>query len=56
MATSSDNSAANGGLLVILGIVVALGAVYFFTQYNGRPSTDINISADIPNPVPSNNQ
>ena len=33
---SSDNSAASGGILVVLGIVVALGGIFFYTQYSGH--------------------
>jgi len=42
---ASDNSAASGGLLVILGIVVALGAVYFYTQYghSSGPTVTVNL-------------
>jgi hypothetical protein len=50
----SDNTA-SGGLLVVLGIIVALGAVYFFTQTStGGSKSDITVRADIPNP--GNNQ
>jgi len=45
---ASDDSAASGGLLVVLGIVVALGAVYFFyTQYSGHPSGP-NVTVNVP--------
>ena len=52
---ASDN-AASGGMLVILGIVVALIAVYFFSQHSGGfgNKADISIHADVPNPVKSN--
>lgn len=52
MATDTD-SAASGGLLVILGIVVAGIAGYFFFLHNGgvgRNTTDINIRAEVPAP------
>ena len=43
---ASDDSAASGGLLVVLGIVVALGGIYFYTQYAGHssgPSVTVNV-------------
>lgn len=45
---ADSENAASGGLLVILGIIVALGAVYFFTQYKGDNSSDITIKAELP--------
>lgn len=54
MATSdSDNNAISGGLLVVLGIVVALGAIYFFannTGHIGSRAPNITINADTPKP------
>ena len=49
MATNTD-SAASGGLLVVLGIIVALGAVYFFAHggTSGPKGPDISIHADVP--------
>lgn len=41
---SDGNSATSGGLLVILGIVVALGAVYIYSQYgHSGPSITVNV-------------
>ncbi len=52
---AEGDTAASGGLLVVLGIIVALIAVYFFTQYD-QPSTDITIRAELPaNPAGNNN-
>lgn len=48
---AEGDNAASGGLLVVLGILVALGGVYFFTQYyDGGNKTDINIRAELPSP------
>jgi hypothetical protein len=46
---NSSENAVSGGLLVVLGIIVALGAAYIFTQYNGRSSSDVTIRAELPN-------
>jgi hypothetical protein len=51
MATNEE-SAVSGGLLVVLGIVVALGAAALFYRYGGDHSgPEINIHADIPSPT-----
>lgn len=43
MATDADSSALSGGLLVVLGIVVALGLLLFFFQYKGKTGPDVSI-------------
>jgi|GEM_PF-7082348 len=48
MASGGDSNAVSGGLLVVLGIVVALGAVYAFSQGGGTDKADITIRAEIP--------
>lgn len=40
----SNDSAASGGILVILGIAVALGAVFFYTQYAGHSEPNVTVS------------
>lgn len=42
---ASDSNAMSGGLLVVLGIAVALGAVYFYAQHssNSGPSVTVNL-------------
>jgi hypothetical protein len=50
MADNSGNSALSGGLLVILGIVVALGAVFLYMHYHGgagKPDISINLPAAV---------
>jgi len=49
---AQGDNAASGGLLVILGIIVALVAVYAFAHFNGSggKTADISIHADIPTP------
>jgi hypothetical protein len=52
MATDSSDNAVSGGLLVVLGIIVALAAIFFLVNYSGfKGGTDINIKADIPSSV-----
>ena len=47
---NSSENAVSGGLLVVLGIIVALGAAYLFTQYTGGgDSSDVTIRAELPN-------
>lgn len=41
---ASDSSAMSGGLLVVLGIAVALGAVYFYTQYSSHPGPTVTVN------------
>ena len=41
---SDDSSAASGGLLVVLGIIVALGGVFFYTQYSGNSQPDVTVN------------
>jgi len=41
---ASDNSALSGGLLVVLGIVVALGGVYFYTNYIAHPAQTLTLT------------
>ena len=55
MATTTDNdSAVSGGLLVILGIIVALGIGYAFYHYRGVSSApDMNINVSGPAATPS---
>jgi hypothetical protein len=50
MATTTNNndSAFSGGLLVVLGILVAIGLAVFFYNHMGTRSTDINIRANTP--------
>ncbi len=43
----SDDSTASGGILVILGIVVALGGVYFYTHYSKGPAAP-SITVNLP--------
>jgi hypothetical protein len=46
---AQDDSSVSGGLLVVLGIIVALGAIVAYTHYSGRgPSSDVTIHADLP--------
>jgi hypothetical protein len=50
MATTTESDTAfSGGILVILGIIVALGLAYFFFNYMGtNRSTDVNIRTEAP--------
>ncbi len=43
----SDDSAASGGILVIFGILVALGGVYFYMQYSGHSAAP-NVTVNLP--------
>ncbi len=48
---NSENSALSGGMLVVLGIIVALGIGFFFWQYKGaEPAGSTNISVTTPEP------
>lgn len=47
---ADDNNAVSGGLLVVLGVIVALGAVYFFNNYEGDKA-DVTIRAELPRSV-----
>jgi hypothetical protein len=53
MATTNTDSAASGGLLVVLGIVVALGIGVFLFSYVGTShrGTDINVQMEAPRPA-----
>lgn len=46
----NSSSAMSGGLLVILGIIVALALGYFF--YHGRMNDTATISVTVPNTTP----
>jgi len=55
MATSSTDNTLSGGLLVILGIIVAvIAGVFFFNYYGRSDSADITIRAELPAPANSN--
>jgi len=41
---ASDNSAMSGGLLVILGIAVALGGVFFYNNYISHPAPTLTVT------------
>jgi hypothetical protein len=40
----SNNSALSGGLLVALGIAIALGGVYFYTHFIDHPTQTITLT------------
>jgi len=41
---ASDNNAMSGGILVVLGIVVALGGVYFYNNYINHPAPTLTVT------------
>ena len=49
---AQEDSSISGGLLVVLGIIVALGAIVAYDHYGrnggGSSGPDINIHADLP--------
>ncbi len=49
---AKEDSSVSGGLLVILGIIVALGAIVAYDRFSdsGTGTTDVNIRAELPNP------
>ena len=41
---ASDDSAMSGGLLVVLGIAVALGGIYFYTNNISHPAPTLTVT------------
>jgi len=41
---ASDNSAISGGLLVVLGIAIALSGVYFYNNYINHPAPTLTVT------------
>lgn len=45
---AQEDSSISGGLLVVLGIIVALGAIVAYDHYGRNNTPDITIKAELP--------
>jgi hypothetical protein len=45
---AQEDSSISGGLLVVLGIIVALGAIVAYDHYGRDNSSNVTIKAELP--------